>query len=217
MTAMPRLNYGVDVEYTEGFVAGDGPLVAASLQGLGHPASLHSNPVADDDVGRSVHARLTDWNITLHPSATPMERTRTNIVVVDHSGNRTWFSGLRGITDELRAIDLPRLTVAPVVYLDCYEVLQEAPRAVMAAALEAGCQVIVNLGGSPPPAWLAETLRGRRIRALQTNAEENTASAHATLEALCALDVAELTVVTVGRYGAIGHAHAGQNAVRFPP
>lgn len=47
----PRINYGTEVEKTDRFLAGDGPLVAGMLTAFGHDATLHSNPVADDQDG----------------------------------------------------------------------------------------------------------------------------------------------------------------------
>jgi hypothetical protein len=41
---------------------------------------------------------------------------------------------------------------------------------VLASAMDAGARVVLNLGGAPPPAWLEETLGGRRVAIAQTNA-----------------------------------------------
>lgn len=213
----PRLNYGVDVDYTTDVLAGDGPLVAAGLRALGHPATLHSNPVADDAPGRAITACLAAWEVPLRTSAHTAQQTRTNIVVVDKQGHRTWFSGLAGVADELRALDPAEITTAPTVYLDCYEVLLDSPSRILDAALEAGRGVVINLGGSPPPGWLASTLRGRRVRVLQTNSDETGASAKASLEALSDLKVADLTVVTAGRLGAVGRTHDGRDVTATAP
>jgi sugar/nucleoside kinase (ribokinase family) len=212
----PKINYGVDVEHSDRFLAGDGPLVAAFLRALGRPATLYSNPVADDPTGREILTRLHGWDVTLAPSPGQVPSTRTNTVVVDQAGNRTWFSGLRGILTELDGLDLAELVRAPVVYLDCYEVLRDAPRPVLEAALEAGCDVVVNLGGSPPPNWLQAATGGRLVGVVQTNADEHDpADSARTLDALCDLGVAEVAVVTAGRQGAIAHRKDGQ-AVTAP-
>ena len=102
----PPINYGVDVHHADHFLAGDGPLVAAFTTALGHHSTLISNQVADDPTGQQIRARLRDWGVHLAPSRTPVPRTRVNIVVCDAAGNRTWFSGLRGVTEELAAIDI---------------------------------------------------------------------------------------------------------------
>lgn len=106
-------HYGVEVLRTDQFLAGDGPLVARSLRALGHPARLASNQVGDDTVGHDVLTRLRRWDVTLTPSVTSVPGTRVNLVVCDQAGNRTWFSGLRGIVPELGGIDVQAFATAP--------------------------------------------------------------------------------------------------------
>jgi len=169
----PEINYGVEVLDSDQFLAGDGPLVAGFLRALGHQATLGSNQVGDDTAGRDILTRLYAWDVTLAPSTMSVTRTRTNVVVCDRDGNRTWFSGLRGIVPELADIDVRALASAPTVYIDCYEVLETAPRALLRAALDAGAEIVLNLGGSPPPRWLAAAAGGRRVSVAQTNGDEN--------------------------------------------
>jgi sugar/nucleoside kinase (ribokinase family) len=206
----PAINYGVDVVGSARFLAGDGPLVAAFLTALGHHATLVSNQVADDPAGLEIRARLHEWGVALAPSPVNTPHTRVNIVVCDAAGNRTWFSGLRGIAAEFASIDLSALVSAPTVYVDCYEVLGEAPRAVVAAAVDAGVDVVLNLGGSPPPRWLETVLDGGRVAVVQTNADEHEhAAANRQLDALRQLDLAELAVATAGRRGAVAAVRGG--------
>lgn len=211
VAAFPPLNYGVDIDRTDRFLAGDGPLVAGFLRALGHPAVLYSNQVSDDPAGRAITARLAGWHVPLAPGPASASATRVNTVVADEAGNRTWFSGLRGIAGDLAGVDAGQLSAAPLAYVDCYEVLGDAPRPVLDAALNAGCEVVLNLGGSPPPAWLQDAARQQRLAVLQTNADENDpADAARTLDALCDLEVAEFVVVTAGRAGAIARASASE-------
>jgi sugar/nucleoside kinase (ribokinase family) len=207
----PKINYGVEVLRTDQFLAGDGPLVAGFLRALGHPARLASNQVGDDTAGHEVLAWLRRWDVTMTPSNVIVPRTRVNLVVCDQAGNRTWFSGLRGIVPELGGIDFHALATAPVVYLDCYEVLQTAPRELLAAAQDSGAEIVLNLGGSPPPDWLATTIASRRASVVQTNGDEHDpAAAHRTLDTLAALEIADVTVVTAGRQGALARTRSGQ-------
>ena len=206
----PPINYGTDVIGSERFVAGDGPIVAGALCALGESAVLGSNQVANDAEGQAVLTRLRLWGVTLAPSAASASQTRANVVICDRDGNRTWFSGLRGIADELAAIDLAALLAPPVAYIDCYEVLGTAPRALLAAALDAGTDIVLNLGGSQPASWLTTVIGQRRVRVVQTNADENDdAEAQRTLDALSALGIADATVVTVGRRGALARTRTG--------
>ncbi|GIF01135.1 carbohydrate kinase family protein [Paractinoplanes rishiriensis] len=197
----PRLNYGVEVIDTDQFIAGDGPLVAGLLSALGHDVTLASNNVADDPAGMHVHKRLHRWGVHRTTGRRLPDHTPVNIVVCDAAGSRTWFSGLRGI---IGALDGAALDPTAITYVDCYEVLGEAPRPVIAAALDRGSELVLNLGGSPPPPWLASTLAGRKAAVLQTNADENDeADANRLLTTLHAMQFAELTVVTAGRRGAV--------------
>jgi sugar/nucleoside kinase (ribokinase family) len=206
----PRINYGVEVLRTDQFLAGDGPLVAGFLRALGHPASLASNQVADDAAGHNVLNWLRRWDVTLTPSTTSVPGTRINLVVCDQDGNRSWFSGLRGIGRELGGIDIQAFAAAPIVYVDCYEVLQTAPRELLAAAQDSGAQIVLNLGGSPPPEWLPSTIGNRRVSVIQTNGDERDPAANKhTLDTLAAMNIADVTVVTAGRKGALARTHSG--------
>jgi sugar/nucleoside kinase (ribokinase family) len=197
---MPALNYGVDVTRTDTAIAGDGPIVAAGLAALDEPVTLVSNQTGTDPAGDAIHAQLAAWGVHWQPTTTPTARTRVNTVICDPAGNRTWFSDLRGIADELAGIT----TGGGGVYIDCYEVLAEAPRPVITAALNIDADLLVNLGGSPVPPWLANVLNGRRLPILQTNADEDDpGAAMRQLDTLRTLTIADLIVVTAGRRGAI--------------
>lgn len=209
VASFPPINYGVDVDRADTFLAGDGPLVAGFLRALGHPTVLYSNEVGRDVPGREVRSRLASWGVPLAPGPPSVGATRVNTVVVDQAGNRTWFSGLRGIADDLTGIDISRLTTAPVVYLDCYEVLGEAPRSILDAALDSNCEIILNLGGSPVPQWLGQATRRRPVTVLQTNASD-AAGAARMLDSLCEAKLAEMVVVTAGHDGALARTADGQ-------
>jgi|GEM_PF-4029700 len=203
----PKINYGVEVQSSDRFLAGDAPLVAGMLTAFGHAATLHSNGVGDDPNGRDVTARLHAWGVRHQNGATNSLATRVNTVVTDQAGHRTWFSGLAGITNELSDLNLECVVGADIIYLDCYEVLGDTPRPVLQAALAAGREVVVNLGGSPPPSWLMSAAgRSRGIGVLQTNADEDDpAQREVILRDLVDLQVADLVMVTAGRSGAVGY------------
>ena len=209
----PDLNYGVDITSSEQFLAGDGPLVAGALRALGHRVILGTNHAAVDAAGHEVRGWLDSWGIVPAAGPPPAARTRVNIVACDKSGNRTWFSGLRGIDAELKNVDVSLLASSPTVYIDCYEVLGDAPRALLAASLTSGADVTLNLGGSPPPQWLTAETRRRRVSVIQTNASEAATGAARVLDALAALDAADIVIVTAGRHGAIARTRSGGTAV----
>ena len=206
----PDLNYGTEITGTDRFLAGDGPIVAGALQALGHRAILGTNQLADDEAGRDVLGRLARWGLAPAPGTPPTTRTPVNIVACDKAGNRTWFSGLHGIADELKTADIALLASSPAVYIDCYEVLGDTPRILLAAALAAGADVTLNLGGSPMPEWLAACASRRRVRVIQTNAVGvDQQEAFLLLDALTAPDIADTAIVTRGRYGAIARTRTG--------
>lgn len=206
----PRLNYGTEITGSGRFLAGDGPIVAAALSAFGRPVILGSNQAGDDLEGRNVLDWLDRHHVAPAPGPPAPARTRTNVVICDTAGNRTWFSGLSGIEEELQAVDTEALAAAPAVYIDCYEVLGTAPRALLAAALHSGAEITVNLGGSPPPGWLKTAVGSRRVSILQTSADEHRPAARSVLlDTLTALDVAETVVVTAGRHGAVARGRGG--------
>jgi sugar/nucleoside kinase (ribokinase family) len=208
--SFPPINYGVDIERADTFLAGDGPLVAGFLRALGHEAVLHSNQVADDAEGREVAARLASWQVPVAQGPAAVSATRINTVVADYAGNRTWFSGLRGIMNDFHGMDIAQLTAAQVLYLDCYEVLGQGSRPILDVALQTACDVIINLGGSPVPGWLGHTVHQRRAAVLQTNADENRiGDAMRALDELSALGVADIVIVTAGRAGAFCRSSDG--------
>ena len=207
---LPRLNYGVEIISTERFLAGDGPIVAGALSALGHSVTLTTNPIGDDQDGHAIAQHLHRWGVNLAPHPLALDKTRTNVVICDDAGNRTWFSGLRGITDQLRQIDLGTIARAQAVYVDCYEVLADTPRPVVETALNTGADLYLNLGGSPPPPWLDTAMAGRQARVIQTNADEgNLDAATRLLDELFELRAADIAVVTAGRDGAIARATTG--------
>jgi sugar/nucleoside kinase (ribokinase family) len=210
---LPAINYGVDVLHTDLFIAGDGPLVAGLLTALGHDVTLACNQVTDDAVGAQLRDRLRRWGVRQTTGARVLDHTPVNIVVCDAAGNRTWYSGLRDIT---AALEGAAVEPATITYVDCYEVLGDAPQPVVAAALDRGSELVLNLGGSPPPTWLGHTLAGRTAAMLQTNANEHDEhDARRQLDTLQALHLADLTIVTAGRRGAVA-AGTGTAVIQAP-
>jgi sugar/nucleoside kinase (ribokinase family) len=205
----PDLNYGVAINSQDRFLAGDGPLVAGLLSRFGHSTALGANHPADDDPGRAILSTLHEWDVTLLPGPPPCTATRTNIVACDRAGNRTWYGDLREVDDELAMVDVTALVSRDVVYIDAYDVLGDTPLAVLNAATRASRYTVLNLGGSATPGWLTE-LAGP-VDVLQTNGPEtNPATVDILVNALVAMEVAELVVVTAGRHGARAADKQGQ-------
>lgn len=217
--AYPSADYGVNVDGVHRFVAGDGPIMAGAAAALDLMPSLVSNTVAEDPDGRYLVSTLESWNVDVSQVVSPC-RTETpfSTVVSTRMGTRTWFPYLPGVMDELLAMDLSPLSRADVAYVDCYEVLGSASRGAVRAALSGDGLVILNLGGSPAPPWLAECAKTRRIDAVQTSVAEHQAEEAPRRGAdLLAMSSARQVVVTRGRHGAVVVYDGGSVDVKAPP
>ncbi|GAA1408482.1 carbohydrate kinase family protein [Catellatospora sp. NPDC049111] len=212
---MPELNYGIEIISTGSFLAGDGPIVAGALAALGREPVLLTNTIGDDPQGQLITDRLGTWGVPT-PLAAMATATMVNTVVCDEAGNRTWFSGLRGIDSILNDIDLSPLHRASAVYIDCYEVLGDAPRRVFDAACDLGVDIYLNLGGGPLPGWLRGPAT-TRARVVQTNASHTDPDAAGRLAVqLAQTAAADVAVVTAGHLGAFAVHHADDTVVHAP-
>jgi sugar/nucleoside kinase (ribokinase family) len=211
---MPAIDYGTEVLATHRFLAGDAPLTAGVLAVLGHRPTLFSNNIADDHRGGQIRAHLASWAVEHLPAPAPAALTRLNTVITDQAGNRTWYSGLAGIEPEFAGISPATFAAAPVAYIDSYQILSRPARRLMTAALRAGRQVMLNLGGAPAPAWLTSRGRGARLSVLQSSAREGRRSAARSLASqFYDAEVADLVVVTCGRSGAIAMTAEGTRII----
>jgi sugar/nucleoside kinase (ribokinase family) len=201
----PPADYGAGVLGRESFLAADGAITAGAAAALGLTPVLLTNSVADDQPGRALLETLGSWGVATVPGvlASRLE-TPVSTVICDRSGRRTWFPYLPDVVKELSQADLDLVGRSRMLYVDCYEVLGAAAHRAVRAAADAGIPVLANLGGSPPPAWLAELRRAQAPVVLQTNsAEDAPAAAEETLDRLSAMAVAHSVVVTAGARGAI--------------
>jgi sugar/nucleoside kinase (ribokinase family) len=171
----PRADYGAEVLRVERFLAADGPIAAGAAVALGLDAVLLSNGLADDEPGREITALLDRWGVARPAVGLPQRaETPLSTVVCDSAGQRSWFPYLPGVVADLTAADLTPLLAARVAAVDCYEILADAPRRAVAAALDVGINVMANLGGSAPPPWLAEVAgRRHRLHTILTNVSDD--------------------------------------------
>lgn len=215
--AYPPREYGSEVLRRESFLAADGPIAAGAAARLGLSAVLSSNGVGDDPAGRHVLRTLRTWGVRL---ATPdLRRTVTpaSVVVCDSAGGRTFFPHLPGVLDELASVDLSGLGRARAVYVDCYEVLGDSSKRIL---WECGDKqlVLANLGGSPPPSWLAARDLGNQVSVVQTSvADGDMERARSVARGLREFTGAEVAVVTAGSGGAVLAAGAETRQVAAPP
>lgn len=215
----PAADYGAEVHQAERFIAADGPIVAATAVTLGHRATLLSNSVADDEAGYWLRRQLEDWGVaSVFPALTQRAITPFSTVIAAADGSRTWFPYLPGVVSELAAADLSTLLCAEFAYVDCYEILDDAARRPVVAALANGMPVLANLGGSPLPDWLPALDPGSRLAVLQTSVADHKADEAGPLaERLSSLGIADLVVVTRGRHGAVAaDDHGRTDATALP-
>ncbi len=212
--AYPPREYGSEVLRRESFLAADGPIAAGAAARLGLSVVLSTNGVADDSAGRHVLRTLRTWGVRL--AAPDIRRTVTpaSVVVCDSAGGRTFFPHLPGVLQELAGADLSGVHRARAVYVDCYEILGDSSKRILR---ECGDEqlVLANLGGSPPPSWLAARELGNQVSVVQTSvADGDVERARLVARDLREFTGAEVAVVTAGSGGAVLAAGAEHGRCR---
>ncbi|WP_228818508.1 carbohydrate kinase family protein [Nocardia transvalensis] len=129
-------------------IAADAPMVAAVLAALNVPALLIANPLGADDLGRDIERWLQDHHIVMAAPVKSAASTPWITVVADDHHTRTWFAHLRGVLDSLTEVDLSPIARASYVYVDEYQLVEEASVRAIRAARVSGVPLLVNLGGS---------------------------------------------------------------------
>lgn len=209
VAAYPKANTGAEVVQVFPSLAGDAPITAVTARRLGSPVHLVSNRVSVDPAGQAVLDMLDTAAVTHHavPATAPGSGTPQLTIVTDDAGTRTWFAWLGTAVEQLSIVDLSPLSVARLVYVDCYRII-DAPAA--AAITASRAPLLLNLGGDPLSEAIAEAASQRRVAFVQTNLDEHDAGRAQTVAADLYVRLhPETVVVTLGRLGALGYTSAG--------
>lgn len=203
--SFPTPNFGAEVIGSEYSLAADGPMVAMTLTRMGFTSALLANSLAGDPEGCAVMRHMNSSGVSFLSTTSAARSTSPKVFIISNrSGDRTWFPYLPDVEAELRAADHSQLTLARIVYIDCYTVLRPAVDQILATLVGTGNQVFLNLGGCELDDRLVNTLAHCTVLAVQTNvAEDQAHRAEAVADMLHAALHAGLTVVTMGAAGAI--------------
>jgi sugar/nucleoside kinase (ribokinase family) len=210
----PLAGYGAEVRTIEHSIAADGPMAAAALAALGVPSLLLANNAGDDARGLEVRRWLQRCRVATATTVAEGAATPQIVVVADEDGRRTWFPFLPGVVDALNGLDLAPLAAASFAYVDCYQLIEIPAVRTIHAARAAGVPLMLNLGGSPLSAVVADALSGYPQLVVQTNVDD-AAYRDASLVAATLLSATEAqwAVVTAGAAGALAVSRAQRVAV----
>ncbi|WP_282777480.1 carbohydrate kinase family protein [Nocardia sp. CC201C] len=200
----PAANHGAAVTDVEQSTAADAPMAAAVLSALNVPTLLITNPIGDDEDGRTVHRWLRQRGVKTNVPPTPDVVTPWIVVVADDQHTRTWFAHLPGVAARLATADLAPVANASFVYLDAYELIEEAAVRAIRAAKAVQVPLLLNLGGSPLSDRIRSAVAGHGQLLVQTNVNDDEhRDAPALASALLAQTGASWVVVTAGAFGAV--------------
>ncbi|WP_024805586.1 carbohydrate kinase family protein [Nocardia sp. BMG51109] len=214
----PRANHGAEVRSIERSVAADGPTTAAALAALGAPTLLAANDIGSDDHGTFVRQWLEERAVECAFTTRPEVVTPRTVVAADDDHTRTWFAHLPGVAASLEQVDLAPIAAASFLYVDCYEIIEQATIRVIDAGRTTEVPMLLNLGGSDLSESVATALRGHPHLLIQTNVDD---TAHeespALARSLLAQTSARWVIVTAGAFGAVAVSRSEQTSVpAFP-
>lgn len=206
----PAANRGAPVIDLCTSLAGDAPIAALLAVQHGLTSGLVANPVGDDIAGRRLLAWLQAEGVRTSVCAQDGSRTPHLTVISDSAGTRTWFAWLEHAYTGLDDLDLRPAVDARLVYIDCYEVIDNAAATAAAAVAALGIPMLLNLGGDPLSQAVADAVAGARIAAVQTTVgEDDIDHAEQVAATLFAQLEPQAAIVTVGRHGALAHTASG--------
>ncbi|WP_406229526.1 carbohydrate kinase family protein [Nocardia sp. NBC_01009] len=214
----PRANHGAEVRSIERSVAPDGPTTAAALAALGAPTLLVANDIGRDDHGMFVRQWLAERAVECAFTIRPEVTTPRIVVAADDDHTRTWFAHLPSLTAGLELVDLAPIASASFLYVDCYEIIEQAVLRVIDAGRVAEVPMLLNLGGSDLSESAADALRGYAHLLIQTNVDDaGHAQAPAVARRLLAQAGVSWVIVTAGAFGAVAVSRSEQTSVpAFP-
>ncbi|MGB9706685.1 MAG: hypothetical protein ACPLXP_01230 [Microgenomates group bacterium] len=135
--------------------------------------ALITNPVGKDEEGHKIINYFRKHKVTTKIRKVPWLKTPFIVILSDSKGNREWFPYISEVNPFLKKVDLTLVAKSSLVYVDYYQIIREASQRMINFASQHGIPSFINLGGSPFTPKLSNSLRGKKVIAVQTNLEEN--------------------------------------------
>ncbi|WP_067694449.1 carbohydrate kinase family protein [Nocardia jejuensis] len=212
----PEANHGAEIRFAEHSIAADGPMTAAVLAALDVPTMLIANDFGCDADGRQVSEWLQRHGVQTTAAVNAGTVTPRVVVVAADDDTRTWFAHLPGVAGSLERVDLSTIACASFVYLDAYQLIENAALRVIRATRAGGTPLLLNLGGSPLSDALQLELRNHENLLIQTNVDDAARyDASELARQLLAHTSAEWAVVTAGAAGSLA-ASRKQSVLAVP-
>jgi sugar/nucleoside kinase (ribokinase family) len=209
----PQLNVGAEVNGVIDTLAADAPMTAIAASRLGLNVALITNPLGDDDQGKSISRNLEQNKVANSINLLPDIKTPFIVVLSDDEGNREWFSYIREAEKELIKVDLAQIDNSALVYIDLYSGIREASLRAIDYATEKGVPIFLNVSGDIPPPELIAKLKRENIAIIQIGLHESreTEAEKIAVQIYDTFDP-KVSIVTLASKGAI--AVSGKTVVK---
>lgn len=165
----PKANSGTLVSDVFASITPDAPIMALVASHLGLDVGLVSNNVGSDTPGRFITDLLSNFGINTTVVNVGDHPTPQTVVICDLQDNRTWFSFLPKVQENLLLTDFEMFKSSKLVYIDMYTVIRKASIRAIRYASEHRIPLFVNLGGEPLSREMTHLLREANVAIIQTS------------------------------------------------
>jgi len=210
----PQLNGGAEISGVIDTLAADAPMAAITASRLGLKVGLITNPLGNDEQGRTISHNLQENNITNQIETKEGIKTPFIMVLSDNSGNREWLAYTKEAQEGLMETDLSQMKKqSSLVYIDLYAGIKEASLRAIDYASENNLPVFLNLSGDVPTEELTERLTNKNIAIVQVGLHESReGEAEKVATEIYQKLTPKISIVTLASKGAI--AVSGKTTVK---
>ena len=200
----PQLNRGAEVNGVIDTLAADAPMTAIAASRLGLNVALITNPLGNDDQGRSISRNLEHNKVANSINLLSDRKTSFIVVLSDEGGNREWFAYTKEAEEGLVKADLSQVDNSSLVYIDLYSEIQEASFRAIDYAAEKDVPIFLNMSGDIPSPELIAKLKGKNIAIMQIGLHElqESESEKVAMQIYEAIDP-KISIVTLASKGAV--------------
>lgn len=210
----PKLNYGTEILEVIKTLAADGPMLAITCARLNLRVGLITNPIGEDKEGNKVIDYFKKHKVITKIEKSSRAKTPFIIILSDLKGNREWFPYIPDATTHLQKANLELIARSSLVYIDYYQIIQEASQRAIDFAYQHKIPSFINLGGSPFTPEISGNLQKKGIAIVQTNLEEDQIqNAIPLAQSVYSSIKPQIAIVTLGSKGAIAFTRQGVIAV----